>query len=277
MNDAVRLHYFAQYYGAKAVPGKNPIELKGGMYTFMSLKLLTTDLQAIDKALASKVQQAPVFFKDTPVVVDLNELDAGELTTTDNFNAAELLDCIRRHQLQPIVASVSNKSSPLASAIALPLIEGSAKRQNTVEKSTSGQGSDARVETHPVKTAPDVELSLAASEVDFVVKVPMLINKPIRSGQQIYARDTDLIVVGQVGPGAEVIADNNIHVYGPLRGRALCGVSGNTATRIFCQSLEAELVSVAGNFRLLEEIPANLRGKPAQIWLENDRLNIEPL
>jgi len=105
----------------------------------------------------------------------------------------------------------------------------------------------------------------------------MLINRPVRSGQQIYARDTDLIIIGQVGPGAEVIADNNIHIYGPLRGRALCGVSGNQSTRIFCQSLEAELVSVAGNYRMLETIPEELRGKPAKIALDNERLSIESL
>ncbi len=105
----------------------------------------------------------------------------------------------------------------------------------------------------------------------------MLVTRPVRSGQQVYSRDTDLIITGSVGAGAEVLADQNIHVYGPLRGRALCGVSGSTSARIFCQSLEAELVSVAGNFRVLEEIPAELRGKPAQIWLDKDRLNIEPL
>ncbi len=125
-------------------------------------------------------------------------------------------------------------------------------------------------------TLPDVDLSVSR-EVEYVVKAPLLIDKPVRSGQQIYARDTDLIVMGQVGPGAEIIADNNIHIYGPLRGRALCGVSGNASARIFCQSLEAELVSVAGNFRMLETIPEELRGKPAQIWLDKDRLNIEPL
>ena len=96
---------------------------------------------------------------------------------------------------------------------------------------------------------------VAVERVEYVVRTPMLVDRPVRSGQQLYARDTDLVVVGQVGPGAEVIADNNIHVYGPLRGRALCGVSGNTDARIFCQSLEAELVSVAGNFRMLETIP----------------------
>ena len=105
----------------------------------------------------------------------------------------------------------------------------------------------------------------------------MLVDRPVRSGQQVYARDTDLIVMGQVGFGAEVIADNNIHVYGPLRGRALCGVTGDARARIFCQSLEAELVSVAGNYRMLETIPEALRGRPAQIRLDGDRLAIEPL
>jgi len=124
----------------------------------------------------------------------------------------------------------------------------------------------------------DADLNpLTAQEVHYIVKQPQLMTRPVRSGQQVYARETDLIVMGQVGAGAEVIADNHIHIYGALRGRALCGVAGNTDARIFCQSLEAELVSVAGNFRVLESIPEDLRGKPAQIWLDQERLNIEPL
>jgi septum site-determining protein MinC len=267
------------------------------MYTFMSLKLHTADLDIIDSTLADKVQQAPGFFKDTPVVVDLTILD--EQDNVD-LNAAELLDCIRRHQLVPIVASVRNKSSPLASSIAIPLIESSAgRKKSTQSRSTSASAgssannsgaknsvSGAADDETRAETAADAvtgadaatdDSALAGSEVEYVIKAPTFINRPVRSGQQIYARDTDLIIMGSVGPGAEVIADNNIHVYGPLRGRALCGVSGNTDTRIFCQSLEAELVSVAGNFRLLEEVPEDLRGKPAQIWLDNDKLNIEPL
>ena len=138
-------------------------------------------------------------------------------------------------------------------------------------KGTPKAASDA-----PRDTLPDEALALSR-EVEYVARTPLLVDRPVRSGQQIYARDTDLIIMGQVGAGAEVIADSNIHVYGPLRGRALCGVSGNARARIFCQSLEAELVSVAGNYRMLETIPEDLRGRPAQIWLDDDRLNIEPL
>ncbi len=241
------------------------IELKGGMYTFMSLKLQTADLDTLNQQLASKVQQAPGFFKDTPIVVDLSFLETLE-DVANGFNGSELLNCIRKHNLLPIVASVSNKSSPLANAIELPLIESGAKRQGVEKKSAK-----------EAETAKTDETSAVAAEVEYVIKEPMLVNRPVRSGQQLYARDTDLIVMGSIGAGAEVIADGNVHVYGPLRGKALCGVSGNVETRIFCQSLEAELVSVAGNYRLLEEIPEDLRGKPAQIWLDKDRLNIEPL
>ena len=264
------------------VSSMKEVELKGGMYTFMSLKLQTTNLEIISEQLASKVQQAPSFFKDTPVVVDLSFLDSTERSIEGQpsvLNGKDLLDCIRSHNLLPIVASVSNKSSPLAASIALPLIEGGARRQSSSDVHSSVTSGVPSEKTQPSASAAvtGAGLALTATEVEYVIKAPMLVNRPVRSGQQIYARDTDLIVMGSIGAGAEVIADCNIHVYGPLRGKALCGVSGNTETRIFCQSLEAELVSVAGNYRLLEEIPEDLRGKPAQIWLDKDRLNIEPL
>ena len=278
------------------------VELKGGMYTFMSLKLYTSDIDTIDQCIAEKVQQAPGFFKDTPVVVDLTELDVAELS----LDTSVLLERIRSHKLAPIVASVVDKSGSLAGQIALPLIEGVARRAKAESNndstqseesslggaaeedldasglSASSQRSNALDGTAGAVDGTDVEIDatldpLPAQEVHYIVKQPQLMRRPVRSGQQVYARETDLIVMGQVGPGAEVIADNHIHVYGPLRGRALCGVSGNTEARIFCQSLEAELVSVAGNYRVLESIPEDLRGKPAQIWLDQERLNIEPL
>lgn len=251
------------------------VEIKGSMYTFMSLKLHTADIATINAALADKVQQAPAFFKDTPVVIDLAVLEENE----ESIDGKALIDCIRSHALQPIVASVSNKTSPLARSIAIPLVDGGASRSNASREVGVDAGKpaeNAKPATDTGASKPEL-VSMASREIEYVVKSPTLINKPVRSGQQVYARDTDLIIMGQVGPGAEVIADNNIHIYGPLRGRALCGVSGNTQTRIFCQSLEAELVSVAGNYRMLETIPEELRGKPAQIWLDNDRLHMEPL
>ncbi len=274
--------------------GNNEVELKGGMYTFMSLKLHTDDLDVIDQRLADKVQQAPGFFKDSPVVVDLSAIEKKleeKFAEGGAFDTNELITRIKSHKLVPIVVSVQDKSSPFAASIALPLMEAGMKRQQNESSAASSEsssktgvsaessaGGDSVADGSTSAEGADSDLELAtAKQVEVLVKAPMLLKRPVRSGQQVYARDTDLIIMGQVGAGAEVIADHNIHVYGPLRGRALCGVSGSTSTRIFCQSLEAELVSVAGNFRVLEEIPPDLRGKPAQIWLENDRLNIEPL
>lgn len=256
----------------------NPgVELKGGMYTFMSLKLHTTDIQIINDTLADKIQQAPSFFKDTPVVVDLSVLE----TLDSELDPGALIQCIKQHKLVPIVASTTDKTSTLAQSIELPLIDVGIRRpivDNLSSKTSNNHSGTKSDETasSTIDVTPDVNLSLSR-EIEYVVKSPLLIDKPIRSGQQVYARDTDLIVMGSIGPGAEVIADNNIHIYGPLRGRALCGVSGNTSARIFCQSLQAELVSIAGNYRMLETIPEELRGKPAQVWLDNDKLNIEPL
>ena len=291
------------------MPRKQDVELKGGMYTFMSLKLYTGDIDTIDQRIADKVQQAPGFFKDTPVVIDFTDLDIAEVS----LDSEALIERIRSHHLVPIVASVVNKGGELATQLSLPLIEGVARRPAKVvdagfseqeeskkdagtatdaESSSTGahgdtdkdEASDKKDEavTAGAVDAVDMEVDaqlepLSAQEVQYIVKQPQLMRRPVRSGQQVYARETDLIIMGQVGPGAEVIADNHIHVYGPLRGRALCGVTGNTDARIFCQSLEAELVSVAGNYRVLESIPEDLRGKPAQIWLDDERLNIEPL
>jgi septum site-determining protein MinC len=100
---------------------------------------------------------------------------------------------------------------------------------------------------------------------------------PVRSGQQVYAQNRDLTVCAMVGAGAEVIADGSIHVYGALRGRALAGAGGSTTARIFCREFNAELVAVAGTYKVLEEIPKELLGKAVQIWLENDSLRIEAL
>jgi septum site-determining protein MinC len=102
-----------------------------------------------------------------------------------------------------------------------------------------------------------------------------LITQPVRSGTQIYARDADLVVTAPVSAGAEIMADGNIHVYAALRGRALAGAGGDVEARIFCSRLEAELVSIAGNYLVSDQIPPEYRGLPVQIALVDDRLTIE--
>ena len=100
---------------------------------------------------------------------------------------------------------------------------------------------------------------------------------PVRSGQQVYADNRDMTVLSTVGAGAEVIADGSIHIYGPLRGRALAGAQGNEDARIFCREFHAELVAVAGHYKVLEDIPAELRGKAVQVWLEKGQLKLAAL
>ena len=124
-------------------------------------------------------------------------------------------------------------------------------------------------EVAPAKTGP----ATAASNGN-----PGLVQVlPVRSGQQVYADNRDLTVLSTVGAGAEVLADGSIHIYGALRGRALAGAQGNEKARIFCREFHAELVAVAGHYKVLEDIPKELRGKAVQIWLENEQLNIAAL
>lgn len=298
------------------------VELKGGMYTLLSLRLHASDLNAIDAGLADKVQQAPGFFSNTPVVIDITRIES----ETD-FDAEDLIARVRSHKLVPVLINVTDREAPAAQKLSLPVVEttsrdvplkkpkkASAGERNSLlggenaplpaaaslkkkklqgalataegddtadHDSTGGGGNDdtgsaAKDSSLDVSSAVELQKMLSSTGATQPA-APKLVTRPVRSGQQLYARDTDLIIMAHVGPGAEIVADNNIHVYGPLRGRALCGVTGNTESRIFCQSLEAELVSVAGNYKLLEEIPEELFGKPAQIWFQEGRLNIDPL
>lgn len=106
----------------------------------------------------------------------------------------------------------------------------------------------------------------------------LVITRPLRSGQRVYARHTDLVVIGMVSQGAEVIADGNVHVYGPLRGKAMAGARGDTSARIFTTHLDAELLAVAGVYRVVEDkLDRTLQNQPALVRLDGDTLRIEAL
>jgi len=286
------------------------------MYTLLSLRLHSTNLEAIDAGLADKVKQAPGFFSNTPVVIDMTRIEGHA-----DLDAEELISRVRAHKLMPVLVNVSDRESATSWNLSLPIIETTTRDVSmdsaTTKKKTAAAKPKSSKESslllHPASAAAseslkkkelqpaladgdddesdDIETDANDSSANDIAALkkelsaseplkpvlPLLVKRPVRSGQQQYARETDLIIMAHVGPGAEIVADNNIHVYGPLRGRALCGVTGNTDSRIFCQSLEAELVSVAGVYKVLEEIPEELFGKPAQIWLQDGQLNIDPL
>jgi septum site-determining protein MinC len=130
----------------------------------------------------------------------------------------------------------------------------------------------------PAREARQTTLAAAPTAGDPQSSSALVITKPLRSGQRVYARHTDLVVIGMVSQGAEVIADGNVHVYGPLRGKAMAGARGDTSARIFTTHLDAELLAVAGVYRVVEDkLDASLHGHPALVRLDGDTLRIEAL
>lgn len=233
---------------------KKFIDIKGNMYTLMSILLHHDDLEKISADLADRVQQAPAFFKNTPVIVDFSKIEI-----TDGFDFNALFKLVRQQQLLPVaVRGLPADLREKMQGAGVPIVELAAAPSSSEEQDLA--------EVSEKESTPSKNVSAAK-----------VVERPIRSGQQCVSKYGDLIVLSQISPSAELIANGNIHVYGTLRGRALCGVHGDTSARIFCSALEAELVSVAGHYKVLEEIPAAVKNQPVQISLQNDQLLIEPL
>ena len=232
------------------------IEFKGGTVTLMTLHVYSIDPATVQLALADRVGQAPQFFRDAPVVLDFGGV------YSDTFSCAQaqdILEAVRSQHLQPIAARTSDNE-----AVQQALQEAGLPLLRALDKDRAlTTGDDGEGEHQNNQEGAAAEPSEYSTTVDRVV----------RSGQQVYAPRGDLVIVGSSGAGSELIADGNIHVYGALRGRAICGINGNTKARIFCQSLEAELVSVAGTYKVLEDL-ADMQGRSAQIWLEQQLLRI---
>jgi septum site-determining protein MinC len=217
--------------------------LKGSLYPLTSLQLLSTRLDALDQHLKLKIQQAPRFFENTPIVLDLSRLP--QHLPTPDFQA--LCACLRQHALIPVGIRKTNVPTLNAAALAAGLaVLAENKSETTVT---------------PEPTTPPYKL----------------ITQPVRSGQQIYAQGGDLIILSSVSPGAEILADGNIHVYGPLRGRALAGVMNNTQAHIFCQQFEAELISIAGQYQINENLRTLCWNQPVHVHLANNQLHIDKL
>ncbi|PWV60506.1 septum site-determining protein MinC [Plasticicumulans acidivorans] len=237
-----------------------PFELKGSLFTLTVLRLHESDLAAIGAALDAKVAQAPGLFVHHPVVIDLDDLPVA--APPPDF--AQLAAMLRQHGMVPVgVRHGSEAASSAAVAAGLALLPESrpAMRRSDVRDEESGV---AAAEVLPATVQPTA------------VAHNRIIATQVRSGQQIYAADGDLTVLGAVSAGAEVLADGSIHVYGSLKGKALAGVKGNTAARIFCHGLEAELVSVAGRYRTIEKGDSEWE-QAVQIYLAGENLIIEPL
>jgi septum site-determining protein MinC len=245
-------------------------ELKAAGFTLPVIRLLNANMEIVAEQLGAKVEQAPEFFHNTPVVIDL-------AAYPDEAGAVEfplLVGLLRGYGMIPFgVRGGSKSQNTAAEALELAILGDPFARAARAAAALNG-ASPAR---EAVAAAPAVPPPGAGAPVvgQQGSSPSMLVTRPVRSGQSIYAAGGELSILGAVSSGAEVMADGSIHCYGPLRGRARAGERGNTEARIFCLDLQAELVAVAGYFRISENIPADLRGVPVQVHLEQKVLRIE--
>ncbi|WP_432743754.1 septum site-determining protein MinC [Methylobacter sp. G7] len=231
------------------------LEFKSSTFSVPVLVLASNDVMTIEQQLQDKVNLAPEFFKNSPLVFDLQELNKHDL----DIDVAELTKIIRKLGLLPIgIRGGGAQQNQQALKLGIPVHSG-----HTVAASSETQK----------QQAPEPE---PEPKSQTVAATTTLITHPVRSGQRIYASG-DLIILAQVSAGAEILAEGNIHVYGSLRGRALAGVQGNTEARIFCSDLQAELISIAGNYKVSEDLNGVVLNQHVQIYLQNHTLVIKDM
>lgn len=235
---------------------RQSFQLKGSLFTLSVLQLQESDLERLEQDLSEKVRLAPKFFQYAPVVVDLQLLQNSQ----QDINFEQLRKILTEFKLVPVGIRGGNKS-----------LHDAAQQAGFAVMIDPTVNSKNRTRDTELKPTEKPEIREPVMEVG-----SRLITTPIRSGQQVYAQGGDLVIAASVSPGAELLADGNIHVYGTLRGRALAGINGNSRARIFCYRLEAELVSIAGQYKVFEEHPHRDEG-PKQLYLQNGQLIISPL
>ena len=241
-------------------------ELKIGQVGIANLRVRTLDVAQLSREMRERVERAPKLFGRAPVIVDFG----GLAQMPDAATAKALLEGLRAAGVLPVGLSYGTRETEqLAEQLGLPLL---AKFRAQYEPAAAGPASaaaspPARRESVAAE-APAAKAPAKAAPTAAPISPGLVQKTPVRSGQQLYAENRDLTVLTTVGAGAEVISDGSIHIYGTLRGRALAGAQGNTDARIFCREFHAELVAIAGHYKVLEDVPKELRGKPVQIWLE---------
>ncbi|AKJ67863.1 septation inhibitor protein [Pandoraea thiooxydans] len=241
-------------------------ELRSGAVETLHFVVKSTEMGALRAELAQRFVATPEFFSNEAVAIDVRRLDDPQ-----SLPLPELVDLLRTCRMNPIGVVAHDAPAAWLAAGGLPLLDSQERRPSRGESAqveltapVSAEGAAVETESAPESGARDAAQTL-------------IIDKPLRSGQQIYAKG-DVVVLDVVNCGAEVIAEGNIHVYAPLRGRALAGVHGNHGARIFCTCLEPELISIAGIYRTTENaLPENVMGRSVQVRLRNDKLIFEPL
>jgi septum site-determining protein MinC len=269
------------------------LDFKSATLYAIRVVLHSGDTAAIQASLDQRMRDAGAFFENEPVVIDATKLDQAP-----DWNA--IVDALRGHKLFPIGAMVGDDMLESARACGLaavdlasaavrspskpapeketPVIAPNGNRADAGDagerNGTGGKGGKSAA-TSENSTAGKAVKTAAGSPAPEAAPAAMVINRPLRSGQRIYARQTDLIVIGAVNQGAEIIADGNIHVYGPLRGKAMAGARGDTSARIFATQLDPELLAIAGVYRVIEtRLDQSGGSHPMQVKLEGEALRI---
>jgi septum site-determining protein MinC len=238
------------------------IDIRYSEVGMVRVRIRTTDPGAIANELAGRVAAAPHFFRRIAVCLDLSALEK----TPEVAEIHAVIEAVRRVGMLSVgLAGDVVELETVASALNLPILSSFRTPTRPAPVLEPEQAA-------PTTPEPAPALAPADSNVSTLIH-----NQPVRSGQRIYARNRDLIVNAGVAAGAEVITDGCLHIYGPLRGRAMAGARGDPAARMFCQAFDAELVSIAGVFRVFETIPAELAGMPVQAWLAGEDLHFAPI
>ena len=243
---------------------KSAFEVKSARLDALAIQLYTDNLVALDDVLKQHITQYQEL-NSMPFLLDVQDFDRPE-----RLDIGAVAKLFSRYGLQIIGLRHSDESwAPYAARHHLsfsPLDKGISEMQVT----TIAESRVLEADTEAIEASP--------MQATVVSRPTVLVSTPIRTGQQVYAENADLVVTCMVSEGAEIIADGNIHVYGPLRGRALAGANGNHNARIFIQSMQAELVSVAGIYRVIDQnLPDHLNHKPVQVCLQDDRLVISAI
>lgn len=243
---------------AEARPALPPetFRLRGSNYSLLTLRLLTGDVAAVLPALGDQFRRAPGFLRFAPIAIGLDDLGGEQV----DFPA--LIAGLRALEILPIgVVGGPQLLRAAAAGAGLPTLRPAGQRETEVE-------APSPVAAPPVAILPEARPSPAAKT--------MVVAQNIRAGQRIYAEGSDLIVVGSVNAGSEVIADGNIHIYGALRGRAVAGASEDGGARIFAQNFDPELVAISGFYAVREGLTPGSIGKGVQVRLDGEQLRFDP-
>lgn len=245
------------------------LEIKGSMFTLPVLRLHSSDMELIAKDLSQRLAQHLRFFEHAPVVIELDHLD----DQANSLDLPALCLLLRQAHLVPVgVRQATPEQAKAAIEAGLAVLKGGGASPRSEPAAPASQTNSQSKAT----AAPSKKTEIVSPKVETVPA--RVIRQPVRSGQQIYARGGDLIVLAAVNAGAEVIADGNIHVYAPLRGRALAGVQGDSNACIFTRSMEAELVAIAGNYQVFEDGPAkDIYARAVRIFLDDTHIKVSPL